>query len=274
MKANLLSKPVSSAPNVSNVSIHPTAIVSTKAELGAGVQIGAYAVIGDQVVLGDDCIVHHHSSILGPTRLGPKNIFHPFSSIGNRTQDLKYKEEPTFLEIGECNEFREGVTVNRATGVHETTTIGSHNHFLAYAHVAHNCKVGNHCIFSNNATLAGHVLVEDYVMIGGLAAVHQFCRIGSHAMIGGCSKIVQDVPPYFMADGNPSAIRTINMVGLQRRGFSEQQLRILKQAHRIVYDAHLNTTQAIEHLERKFGEVTEIRHLIDFIRKSERGIIR
>ena len=257
-----------------SVSIHPTAIVSSKAELGAGVQIGPYAVVGDGVVLGDACVLHHHVSLLGPTRAGKKNVFHPFSSIGSRTQDLKYKGEPTFLEIGDCNEFREGVTVNRATGLEETTRIGSHNHFLAYAHVAHNCSVGNHCVFSNNATLAGHVVVEDYVMIGGLAAVHQFCRIGCHAMIGGCSKIVQDVPPYLMADGNPSAVRAVNLIGLQRRGFSEQQLRVLKQAHRMIYDARLNTSQAIEQLERKFGEMSEIRHLIDFIRQSERGIIR
>lgn len=254
--------------------IHPTAVVSPKATLGKGVKIGAYSVVGEQVKLGDGCILHHHVSVQGPSTFGKENVFHPFCSVGSKTQDLKYVGEPTLLVVGDQNEFREFSTVNRGTGKKEKTVIGSHNLFLAYTHVAHNCVVGDHCILSNNGTLGGHVTLGDHVIIGGFGAIHQFCRIGDHAMVGGCSKIVQDVPPYFIADGNPAVVRTVNAVGLQRRGFSETQVRRLRRALRILYDDSMNTSQALVELDSALGKHKEIQHLIEFTRQSDRGIIR
>ncbi|MFZ5806152.1 MAG: acyl-ACP--UDP-N-acetylglucosamine O-acyltransferase [Verrucomicrobiota bacterium] len=254
--------------------IHATAVVDKKAELAEGVEVGPYCVIGANVKLSRGCVLMHHVSLAGSTTIGKQNVFHPFCSIGGKTQDLKYAGEPTFLEIGDGNEFREFVTINRGTGKGEKTIIGSNNLLLAYSHVAHNCVVGNHCVFSNNGTLAGHVTVEDHAVIGGLAAVHQFCRIGQHAMIGGCSKIVQDVPPYFIADGNPAEIRGVNFVGLQRKNFSDESIKILKQAWKILYNPKFNTSQALDQLQKKFPHSPEVQTLIRFIESSQRGIIR
>ncbi|MDR2463316.1 MAG: acyl-ACP--UDP-N-acetylglucosamine O-acyltransferase [Verrucomicrobiales bacterium] len=256
------------------MSIHPTAIISPKAEIGADIDIGAYCVVGDHVKLGNGCRLMHHVSIEGCTVIGSGNLFHPFSTIGGKTQDLKYEGEPTWLEIGDHNEFREFTSVNRGTGVGEKTVIGSGNLFLTYSHVAHNCAVGNHCILSNNGTLGGHVVVEDHVIVSGLAAVHQFCRVGQHSMIGGCTKIVQDVPPYFIADGNPATVRAVNSVGLQRRGFTDEQISIIRRARRSLYDENLNTTQALALLEEELGTHPEVQILITFVRNSQRGIIR
>ena len=257
-----------------SMSFHPTAIISPKAKIDPSCKIGAYCVIGPNVTLGPGNELMNHVTIQGPSTIGPNNIFHPYASIGSQTQDLKYRGEPTYLEIGASNTFRESCTINRGTAPGEKTVIGNHNNFLAYAHVAHNCVVGNHCIFSNNGTLAGHVTVSDYAVIGGLSAVHQFCRIGEHAMIGGCAKIVQDVPPYFVADGNPADVRAVNVVGLQRRNFSEDIIRDLKAAHKSLYNRELNTTQALEELENELGHVEEIQKLVEFVRTSQRGVIR
>lgn len=254
--------------------IHPTAIIAESAEIAEGVKIGAYSVVGENVKIGANCALMHHVSIQGPTTIGKDNLFHPFCSIGGKTQDLKYQGEPTYLEIGDHNEFREYVTLNRGTGVGEKTVIGNHNLLLAYSHVAHNCIVGNHCIFSNNGTLAGHVIVEDYAVIGGLTAIHQFCRIGTHAMLGGCCKITQDVPPYFIADGNPAAVRSANTIGLQRRNFTPEQIRILQQAYKTLYKSKLNTSQALEKLQTDFPDSAEIQTLVTFIQNSQRGITR
>lgn len=256
------------------MAIHSTAIIEPGAKLGAGVEVGAYAFIGSGVELGDRCRVGHHASIDGLTKAGAANHFFPFVSIGQKSQDLKYTGEPTYLEIGSNNVFREFVTINRATKIEEKTIIGSYNLFLTYSHVAHDCVVGSHTIFSNNATLAGHVIVEDHAIVGGLSAVHQFCRIGQHAMIGGCAKIVQDVPPYFVADGNPAEVRAVNVVGLQRRNFSEATIKAIRQAFKILYDTTLNTSQAVEKLEAELGSCPEVKNLIEFVRKSQRGIIR
>jgi len=254
--------------------IHPTAIISPNAEIDDTCEIGPYCVIGDGVQLGKGCHLVNHVTIQGPTTIGKENQFHPYCSIGSQTQDLKYTEEPTYLEIGDHNHFREFTTINRGTAPGEKTVIGSDNHLLAYSHVAHNCIVGNHCIFSNNGTLAGHVIMEDYAIIGGLSAVHQYCRIGQHAMIGGCTKVVQDVPPFFIADGNPAEIRSINTVGLQRRGFSEDELGRIKKSLRLLKNSTLNTTQACQEIEKSFEECQKIQTLLTFIQKSERGIIR
>ena len=209
---------------------------------------------------------------MGPTKIGTGNEFYPYSSIGQRTQDLKYAGEPTFLEIGDHNCFREFVTVNRATAPHGKTIVGSHGNFLAYAHIAHDCIVGDHVIFSNNGTLGGHVIVGDYVIIGGLSAVHQFCRIGEHAMIGGCTKIVQDVPSFMIADGNPAEIRGINLAGLERRGFSVEDIKELRNAYKTIYRSSLNTAQSVKALKQTESKVVQA--LLAFITTSQRGIIR
>ncbi|MCS7064468.1 MAG: acyl-ACP--UDP-N-acetylglucosamine O-acyltransferase [Methylacidiphilales bacterium] len=254
--------------------IHPTAIVEPGAYLDENVTVGAYAYIGKEVQIASGTRIDHHASIVGKTKIGKHNHFFPFVSIGQVTQDLKYQEEPTFLEIGDYNTFREFCTVNRGTAPHARTLIGNHNLFLAYVHIAHDCQLGDHIIMSNNGTLAGHVIVEDYVVIGGLSAVHQFCRIGSHSMIGGCTKIVQDVPPYFIADGNPADVRAVNTVGLQRRGFADETIRVIRDAYKILYDRTLNTTQALEKISATLPSTKEIQHLVNFVRNSRRGIIR
>src|SRR5688572_18101313 len=234
--------------------IHPTAVIDPGAQIGSGCEVGPYCVIGADVVLGDGCWLQHHVSLNGPSRVGRGNKFYAFASIGQRTQDLKYSAEPTFLEVGDDNTFREFVTVNRGTSPEAKTTIGSRNNFLAYCHIAHDCVVGNDVIFSNNGTLAGHVVVEDHVVLGGFTAVHQFCRIGRLAMTGGCSKIVQDVPSYMIADGNPARIRGINKTGLERHGFSAEAMRQIKEAYRILYRSENNVAQAIEQMREQVHE--------------------
>lgn len=247
-------------------------MVDSGAELGDDIEIGPYCVINAGVKLGDGCVLKSHVVIDGPTEIGKGNTFFPFSSIGQRTQDLKYDGEPTYLRIGDHNTFREFCTINRATSVGDATIIGSHGNFLSYSHVGHDCIVGDHVIFSNNGTLGGHVVMGDYAIISGLSAVHQFCRIGAHAIIGGCSKVVKDVPPYMMADGNPSKVRAINSVGLSRRGFSDEAIQGIKQAHRTLYREKRNFTEAVEMLKSGGAALPEVQVLIDFVAASERGI--
>jgi UDP-N-acetylglucosamine acyltransferase len=252
--------------------VHPTAIIHPKARMGAGCDIGPYCVIGENAVLGDKCKLHSHVVIDGHTTVGRANEIFPFASIGLKTQDLKWKGDVTRVEIGNHNTFREYVTVHSATGDGEVTRVGSHNHILAYCHIAHNCRLGDHIIMSNVATLAGHVMVEDYAVIGGLAAIHQFCRIGRMAMIGGCSKVVQDVPPFMMADGNPAETRTINKIGMERNGVSEKAQGALRQAYKILFREGLTLRNAVVKVEKKLSGVEEIGHLVQFVRSSERGI--
>jgi len=254
--------------------IHPTAIVSPSATIGEGTEIGPYCIIGDDVSIGADCWLQHHVTIMGPSQVGVGNRFFSYACIGQRSQDLKYETEPTYLKIGDRNCFREFSTVHRATAAGNTTTVGNDGTFLSYSHIAHDCTVGDHVIFSNNGTIAGHVEVGDYANIGGLTAVHQFCRVGVHAITGGCSKIVQDVPPFFIADGNPAEIRGVNSVGLERRGYTPEQLKTLKECYRLLYRSKLNVKQAVAELEEQFGGTTEGRLLIDFVVSSQRGIIR
>jgi UDP-N-acetylglucosamine acyltransferase len=252
--------------------VHPTAIIHPKAEIGSDCEIGPYCVIGEHVVLGAGCHLHSHVVIDGWTRIGCGNEFFPFASIGLKTQDLKWKGGVTKTEVGEHNTFREYVTVNSATNDGDTTVVGSHNHILAYAHVAHDVQVGDYVIMSNVATLAGHVVVEDYAVIGGLAAIHQFCRIGKMSIVGGCSKVVQDVVPFMLADGNPAETRTVNKVGLERNGVSEESQAALKQAYRLLFREGLTISNALARVEAELKPSPEIRHLIEFTRASERGI--
>lgn len=254
--------------------IHPTAVIDPSAQIGADVFIGPYCVIHGDVTIGDGCWLQHHITICGPTKIGRGNKFHGFGSIGLQTQDLKYAGEPTHLEIGDNNAFREFVTIHRGTAPNSVTRVGSGGNFLSYSHIAHDCIVGNNVIFSNNGTLAGHVEVGDHAVIGGLTAIHQFCRIGAFALTGGCSKIVQDVPPFMIADGNPAKVRSYNKVGLERNGFSEESMKHIKEAYRLIYRAKLNLHQAIEQIRADLPETPEIEQLVAFISNSPRGIIK
>ncbi len=252
--------------------IHPTAVVHPKAQIGEACDIGPYCVVGENVVLGAGCKLHSHVVIDGLTRLGRHNEVFPFASLGLKTQDLKWKGGATRTEIGDHNTFREYVTVHSATGDGEVTVVGSHNHILAYCHIAHNVILGNHIIMSNVATLAGHVTVEDHAVVGGLAAVHQFCRIGKMALIGGCSKVVQDVAPFMLADGNPAETRTVNKVGMERNGISEEAQSALRSAYKILFREGLTVPNALERVEKELPPLPEVQHLVRFVRSSERGI--
>jgi UDP-N-acetylglucosamine acyltransferase len=226
------------------------------------------------VTLGEKCWLQHHVTLCGPLTAGSGNKFYPYCSIGQQTQDLKYRGEPTYLQIGDDNTFREFVTINRSTSENGKTRVGSRGNFLAYSHIGHDCTVGDGVVFSNNGTLAGHVQVGDHAVIGGLTAIHQFCRIGRFAITGGCSKIVQDVPPFMIADGNPAEVRGINQVGLERAGFSAEKIKPIKEAFRIIYRGKVNTAQAVAMLREKLGESEEVLLIVQFIEASERGIIR
>jgi len=253
--------------------IHPTAVVDKTAVLGEGVGIGALAYVGPGVKLGDRTRLHHHAAVEGNTELGRECEVFPFANIGGKTQDLKYKGGNPGTRIGDRNVFREYVTVHSATVDGTNTVIGSDNLFLAYTHVAHECVLGNHIIMSNYAGLAGHVHVEDHALIAAFGGVHQFCRIGKHSMIGGAAKVVQDVPPFFIIDGSPATVRTINKVGLERHGYTPDQMNNIRQIFRILYRDGLNRSQALDKLAaHPASESAEFKHMIEFARKSERGL--
>src|SRR3977135_1475657 len=259
---------------MSDVQIHPTAIVDAQAEIDAGTIIGPYCIVAAGVALGPDCWLQHHVTLCGPMTAGARNKFYAYCSIGQQTQDLKYLGEPTYLEIGDENTFREFVTVNRSTMSDGKTRVGSRGNFLAYSHIGHDCTVGDEVVFSNNATLAGHVQVGNHAVMGGLTAVHQFCRIGRFAIMGGCSKIVQDVPPFMIADGNPAEIRGVNLVGLERKGFTPERVKLIKEAFRLIYRSKYNTKQALEAVRKELPASAEINQIVEFIEQTERGIIR
>ena len=254
--------------------VHSTAAIEEGAQIGDGCRIGPYCVIGPDVKLGSGCKLHSHVVINGRTEIGEDNEFYPFCSIGLKTQDLKWDGGISGTQIGSNNTFREYVTVHSATGDGDVTVVGSHNNLLAYTHVAHDCQLGDHIIMSNVGTLAGHVIVEDRAIIGGLAAVHQFCRIGTMSIIGGCSKVVQDIPPYMMADGNPAVTRALNKEGLKRNKLAEEVQKSLKQAHRILFRENLTMANAVEKVKREVSACPELNHLLNFAESSERGIAK
>ena len=254
--------------------VHSTAVIEEGAQIGGGCHIGPYCVIGANLKLGPGCQLHSHVVIDGHTELGEANTLFPFASIGLRTQDLKWKGGTAWTRIGDHHTIREYVAIHSATDEGDATVIGSHNNLLAYTHVAHDCQLRDHIVMSNVATLAGHVTVEDCAIIGGLAAVHQFCRIGTMSIIGGCSKVVQDIPPYMMADGNPATTRALNKEGLKRNDISEETQAALKQAHRILFRENLTVTNAIEKAKAEIPANPELDHLLDFIQSSERGIAK
>ncbi len=255
--------------------IHPAAIIHPSAQIAEGVEVGAYAVIGADVVIGRDSRIGSHVVIDGPTRIGVENHIYSFASIGAAPQDKKFKGEATELLIGDRNVIRECCTLNRGTIQDKgKTIIGNDNWIMAYVHIAHDCTVGNNTIFANSATLAGHVEIQDWVILGGFTLVHQFCVIGEHAFTGMGSAIGKDVPPYAMVSGAPAIPHSINLEGLKRRGFTKDAMHRIKEAHRILYRQNLTTVEALTKLESAWGEHDDIQRLVAFCRQSQRGIIR
>jgi UDP-N-acetylglucosamine acyltransferase len=254
--------------------IHPSAVVHEGARLGVDVEIGPYSVVGPHVTLGDRVKLMPHVCLDGHTTLGAECTVFPFASLGSLTQDLKYKGGTTFVEIGERTTIREYVTINSGTADGEITKVGSNCLIMAYCHVAHGSKVGNRVIMANGAALSGDGLVEDDATIGGMTGIHQFTRIGRFAMIGGMSRITQDVPPYMLVEGNPAEARGVNTIKLQRLNVSADVQTALKKAYKILYRDGLSTRQAVEKMRSELPSIPEIEHLLQFIESSERGIVK
>jgi UDP-N-acetylglucosamine acyltransferase len=257
------------------VKIHPTAIVDSTAVLGEGTEIGAYSIVGPKVVLAENCWIGNHVNLTGNTTIGKNTKIYHFASIGEAPQDKKYKGEDTKLIIGENNTIREYCTFNPGTvqgnGV---TTIGDNNWIMAYAHIAHDCVVGNNTIFANGVTLAGHVTVKDWAILGGLSPIHQFCVIGEHAMLGGQSAVAQDIPPYTLASGFRAEPKGVNVEGLKRRGFSLDQIENIKHAYKMLYRNGLSYSEAKSYIEEMAHEHPELDVFVKFFAESTRGIIR
>ncbi len=256
-------------------SIHPTALIHPGARLGVNVSVGAYALIGEHVEIGDDSQIGPHTVITGHTRIGRGNRIFQFVSLGEEPQDKKYAGEPTRLEIGDGNTIREFCTFNTGTVQDQgVTRIGNDNWIMAYVHIAHDCVVGDHTIFANNASLAGHVTVDDYAILGGFTGVHQFCRVGAHVITGIASVVRQDVPPYITISGNPAAPYGINSEGLRRRGYSAEALAALKRAYKTLYKSGLTLADAQAAIAAEAESQPELKPLADFLAISGRGIIR
>jgi UDP-N-acetylglucosamine acyltransferase len=254
---------------------HKTSIVSKHAEIGSGVEIGPYTIIGRDVKIGKDTKIGPHVVIEGPTTIGERCRVFQFCSLGAVPQDLKFKDENSELIIGNCNTFRECVTINRGTEGGGGKTVLADNVFLmAYSHVAHDCRIGNNVIMANSVSLAGHIHIEDHAILGGLVGVHQYVHIGAYAMIGGLSGVSKDVPPFSMAVGQRATLHGLNLTGMRRHGFSPKAIAELKTAYRILFRSGLTTKRAIEKINEEQLNSDEVRHLIDFIQNSERGIIR
>jgi UDP-N-acetylglucosamine acyltransferase len=255
--------------------IHPTAIVSPEARIGANVYIGGYCRIGERVSIGNDCRFESHVIVEGPTTIGDGNQFYPFGTIGLQPQDLKFKGEETFLTIGNHNVFREYVNIHRGTkGGGGQTRIGDHNFLMAYVHIGHDSLLGNHIILANAATLAGHVTIEDHATVGAFSGVHQFCRVGTHGYVGGYSVITKDVLPYSktVSERNTHSYGP-NIIGLERKGFTAEQIQNVKAAFRLLLQSKLNTSQAVEAIKAKL-QSPEVRVILDFIEAAERGVIK
>lgn len=249
------------------------AIVSSKAQLGENVTVGPFTIIEDDVTIGAGTCISSQVLIANGSRIGKECRIHHGAALGTNPQDLKFHGEISTLEIGDHTTVREYATLNRGTHARGKTTVGSHCFIMAYAHVAHDCSVGNHVILANAVNMAGHVVIEDYVVVGGLVAIHQFERIGRHAMIGGGFRATKDVPPFVLAGQEPLSFNGLNIVGLKRRNFSQQTIDLLDKVYQVVYNSSFNVTQALEKIKAEFEMTEEIRHVIDFIEKSKRGII-
>lgn len=255
--------------------IHPTAIIHPNAKLGENVSVGAYSIIGEFADIGDNTWIGPHVVVTGYTKIGRENRIYQFCSIGEAPQDKKYSGELTRLEIGDRNTIREFCTLNTGTAQDEgITRVGDDNWIMAYAHIAHDCQVGNKTIFANSAQLAGHVHVGDWAILGGFTGVHQFCRVGAHTMTAAGSIVFQDIPPYVMAAGNTAAPFGLNVEGLKRRGFSPESLLALKRAYRTLYKSGLMLEEAKQKLEEEAKIHPEVQLFVDFISVSKRGLIR
>ena len=256
------------------VSIHPQAIVDPHAELGEDVVVGPFAMVGPNAKIGDGTEVMHHATVEGRVAIGKENTIFPYALIGGLTHDLKYEGGDPGLEIGDRNTFREYVTAHVATAENDFTRIGSDNVFLAYSHVAHDCQIGDHLVMSSHSALGGHVEVEDHVNVGWGAGVHQFCRLGRYSMVSACSKLVQDVPPFMLADGSPAEVRSINKLALERAGFSSEHVEVVRAVYKVLYRREMNRSQAVAHLENEFENAQHalVVELLDFLRIKGRGL--
>ena len=261
---------------MSAAKIHAQAIVSPEAKIGAGAEVGAFAVVGAGVEFGEGCVLHAHAVVNGPSKFGAKNVFHSFCVIGGDPQDYTFGGERVGLEAGDGNTYREYVTISRGTakggGI---TRIGNNNFFLAYSHVGHDCQIGSNTLFVNGATLAGHVTVEDFVTVGAFSPVHQFCRLGRYAYIGASTVITQDVLPFsLIVTERETRCFGPNTIGLERKGFSSDRIRTLEKAFRLLVRSKKNTTQALEEMRRELGNSDDVKEMIEFVEKAERGIVK
>jgi UDP-N-acetylglucosamine acyltransferase len=253
--------------------IHSTAIVSSKAELGNNITIHPYSIIEDNVVIGDNCTIGPNAVIYNGARIGNRVRIHQSASVANVPQDLKFANEESVFIIGDDTVIREFVTLHRGTKDSGFSMVGNNCLLMAYSHVAHDCKIGNNCILANGVQIAGHVTIEDYVIIGGLTPVHQFCIVGQHAMIGGGFRAVQDVPPYILAANEPLVYKGLNLVGLRRRGFSITDIEALKKAYSYIYSKSMNVSQAKEKIVSDLGDSIPVKNVLDFLSRSKRGLI-
>jgi UDP-N-acetylglucosamine acyltransferase len=250
-------------------------VIDKDADIADSARVGAYSVIGPDVVIGEGTVIGPHVVINGPARIGRENNIHQFASLGDAPQDKKYNGEPTLLEIGDRNTIREFVTMNRGTAQDEgITRIGDDNWIMAYVHIAHDCRVGSQTIFANNASLAGHVTVGDFAILGGFTLVHQYCSIGAHALTAFGTGISMDVPPYVTVGGSPARAHGLNMEGLRRRGFPEESRKALRRAYKTLYRENLPLQEALERLKEQAGECAEVGVLVEFLERQKRGIVR
>ncbi len=256
-----------------SVTVHQHAAVSPKAQLGEGVVVGPFTSIEDNVIIGEGTQISSNVLIANGSRIGKECRIHHGAAVGTIPQDLKFKDEETILEIGDFSTVREFTTLNRGTTASGKTTIGHHAFIMAYAHIAHDCAVGNNVILANAVNLAGHVVIEDYVVVGGLVPMHQFVRVGCHAMVGGGYRVPKDVPPYILAAHEPLSYQGLNTVGLRRRNFSQETLDTIEKAYHIIYRSKLNISQALDKIRAELPMNDEIKHIIEFVEQSKRGII-
>ena len=254
--------------------IHPSSIVSKKAKLSDDIKIGPFSIIGDCVKIGPQVKIGAHCLIEGNTTIGSNCEIFSGAVIGSRPQDLKYKGEKSFLEIGDNNIIREFCTFNLGTEEGGKTVVGNNNLFMAYSHVAHDCVVGNDCVIANNGTLAGHVTIEDMAVVGGLVAIHQFVKIGRLSIIGGCSKVVQDIPPFSTCDGHPARVYGLNLIGLRRHNIDKESIKQLDRAFKVLFSTGLLPKHSLEKIEKQGQLTPEVAYLVNFIKSSERGIVR
>jgi UDP-N-acetylglucosamine acyltransferase len=256
-----------------SITIHTHAIVSPKAQLGENVTVGPFSIIEDDVVIGSGTTIASNVLIANGARIGKECRIHHGAVLGTLPQDLKFHGEATILEVGDNNVIREYVTLNRGTHATMRTTLGSHCFLMAYTHIAHDCSVGNYVILANSANMGGHCMVEDHAVIGGLVAIHQHSFVGAHSMIGGGFRITKDVPPYVLAGSEPLSFKGLNVIGLRRRNFSTEKIQSIENAYRLIYYSNLNVSQALERIKSETTITDEVRHIIEFIGRSKRGII-